>query len=1021
MEDLFKPRGATKASQPDAGGAVVRTTPILGIVKDNIDPTRQGRIRVYISDSGAEDSNDSSGWITVGYMMPFFGQTTASGGTSNYGDYTTNPSSYGMWMSPPDINSTVVCIFINGDINYGYYIGCIPQAETLHMVPAIGSNENVILNPGESSSLGGAERLPVSNLNTNNKGLVEKADFLNESRPVHSYIATTFAQQGLVRDPIRGPISSSAQRESPSRVGFGISTPGRPIYEGGYTDETVKNAIGQNNQDTNLKVTSRRAGHTFVMDDGDILGQDQLIRLRSSLGHQILLSDNGQCMTIIHANGQSYIELGKEGTIDMFATNSVNIRTQGDLNLHADNNININAAKQLNILAENMNVNVDKDATFRIGANYNQYTMGQFTVKVDQAMSMFSSGDASYASDSVTFFNGSKINLNTGNASLIPKEVQLIPIVAHSDTLNDTGVGWVAAPGKLLSITSRAPTHMPWTEANQGVDVKVSGNANDELPSNPSAQVAGINSSPTITNNSVPSVNSEIISTVPPVNPISATIDKNTTSALVGQAAVLAQTGPAASVIANGGGVVDIPGTGKIAAIGAFAQTPNQLEAAGILKPGASTVVNSMINAGKTLEQSLTNNLFTGVPGAENLNNFINSQQSQVNATVTNFRQAQTQLTSSGLITGKESSTQIGGLVMSVANSGLDKTLGLAQTLTNGITNNGTLPNSGTLVKGELSPLLGNPAKLISSGNLASNVAATVTGGLGSIAGALKGKTGGGAAGSPSLGGLINAAKGLAAAAFSAVVNGLPKLKPNVPQNIRKIAQDANASTGNTNQGASGLAGLATGLNSIPGAAKVVGNVVNNAKNAVNTVPGASEITKLAGNLTPDIKNKLSSGLTSLTKIASTNLPLGLNNQLNAAISSLSSGGSVPIQLPKVATNTFSRTTITGQMSSMLNNPKIPLPNYGGNPATFNDNPTNQQLQKLIDKNLQISSLYDQLAQQQITTDNLRIAYENAKLSQQPGDPQIAAARTAWLNSLDTLKKINDQVYSLLTSETNLG
>jgi uncharacterized protein (DUF2345 family) len=61
------------------------------------------------------------------------------------------------------------------------------------------------------------------------------------------------------------------------------------------------------------------------------------------------MSDDGQCLHIIHANGQSWVELGKEGTIDMYATNSVNIRTQGDLNLHADNNININAKNDLNI------------------------------------------------------------------------------------------------------------------------------------------------------------------------------------------------------------------------------------------------------------------------------------------------------------------------------------------------------------------------------------------------------------------------------------------------------------------------------------------------------------------------------------------------------------------------------------------------------------------------------------------------------------------------------------------------
>jgi hypothetical protein len=125
-QDYFKPKGKAKASQPDAGGGVIRSEPALGIVKNNIDPTRGGRVQVYIADFGAPDPDDSSSWVTVAYMSPFFGATQGSGGQDTYGSYTQNPSSYGMWFSPPDIGSTVVCIFVNGDMNYGYYIGGVP-------------------------------------------------------------------------------------------------------------------------------------------------------------------------------------------------------------------------------------------------------------------------------------------------------------------------------------------------------------------------------------------------------------------------------------------------------------------------------------------------------------------------------------------------------------------------------------------------------------------------------------------------------------------------------------------------------------------------------------------------------------------------------------------------------------------------------------------------------------------------------------------------------------------------------
>ena len=75
------------------------------------------------------------------------------------------------------------------------------------------------------------------------------------------------------------------------------------------------------------------------------------------------------------------------------------------------------------------------------------------------------------------YVNGSKINLNTGSTSVTPVEVPKIPIVTHTDTLFDKIKGWLSAPGYLLSIVSRAPAHAPWSNANQGVDVKVNNNS----------------------------------------------------------------------------------------------------------------------------------------------------------------------------------------------------------------------------------------------------------------------------------------------------------------------------------------------------------------------------------------------------------------------------------------------------------------------------------------------------------------------------------------------------------------
>lgn len=668
--DDIKPKGATRASKPDAGGANIRSVPVLAIVKDNIDPTRSGRLRVYLVDFSSANIDNSSSWITVSYMSPFYGLTTNSAPNTGYGEYLKNPNSYGVWNSPPDIGTTVVCIFINGDSNYGYYIGCVPQADALHMVPAIGAVDGVILNIEEAKKYGGTTRLPVTNINTNNTSLADGASFLIESKPVHSYAAGILFQQGLIRDPIRGTIGSSAQRESPSRVGYGVSTPGRPLYEGGFTDETIVKNLDQKSPEK-LKIVSRRSGHTFVMDDGDLLGRDQLIRLRTAMGHQILMSDDGQCLHIIHANGQSWIEMGKEGTIDMYATNSVNIRTQGDLNLHADNNININAAKALNISAETIKLSSEKDTSMKVGTDFSMYASAKYTIKVNGGMSMASGGEASFYSSSTTYVNGSKINLNSGSASLVPAEVKPIPVVAHTDTLYDNAVGFAAAPGKLMSIVSRAPAHAPWASAGQGVDVKVNLGASSALPSPPSAAVASTNAATAGT--SVVTLKASVVATVPPVPAVSEALGKNVTAAITAAVSTNAATGLAASAVAAGSGIVQTA-SGAVASIGALALSPAQLCSAGVLKPGSSALVDALVQSGKSLDKILTPNLFTGAAGAENLAALVGNQSAQAVALVTNLQQAQVKLVAAGTITGKEDGSQIAGIVLSGATVGIDAT-----------------------------------------------------------------------------------------------------------------------------------------------------------------------------------------------------------------------------------------------------------------------------------------------------------------------------------------------------------
>jgi hypothetical protein len=821
--DDFKPKGQTKASEPDSGGGVIRSVPVLGVVKNNIDTTHSGRIEVYIADFGTPDSNDSSSWTPVSYMSPFFGNTGSTSGTDSkdHGSYATNPISYGMWFSPPDIGSTVICIFVNGDPNYGYYIGGVLQPELLQMVPAIGASSNVTLNEGEASSYGGATRLPVTNLNNNNANITNDTTFLDAAKPVHSYSAAVFTQQGLNRDTVRGPISSSALRESPSRVGWGVSTPGRPIFQGGFTDADIGTAVGSAT-DESLKVISRRTGHTIVMDDGTQAGRDQLIRIRTAMGHQITMSDDGQTLFIVHSNGQSYIELGKEGTIDMYSTNSVNIRTQGDLNLHADNNININAKRNINIASENLKITTEQNLDYRVGGSYSGHTLGKYSIKVNGTMSMGSGGDGSYASAGTMYINGSKVNLNTGATSATPTEVPAFTITSHADTLFDSAKGWAAAPGKLPSIVSRAPAHSPWINAGQGVAVSVNNNASANFPSPPSPTVAAANATTSAAPKNPPSP--ATLSTVPATKATSEALDNNTTAAMIsGVAATASATAPAAittgtAIISAKAGVATqetapivvqpinllvnnqaletgILTVGEettaaaqtttsgstIVVVGSLAQTAQTLEKGSVLKPGSATLVQALIDSGANAKVALAQNLFTGKSGAENLQIYTQNVPAQVDTQVTTFQQAQSSLTQSGVISGNEAPGQIAGLVTSASQVSVSETVSFVKNTSTTSTGLSAYGFGNNLITGAGSSV----SQAISLGNFSANLGTNTTSGLGSLSASLAGL---GAAARVGLSNGIDAARGVAGSAFSAITNSWKPLKAGVPQNLEAIA-----------------------------------------------------------------------------------------------------------------------------------------------------------------------------------------------------------------------------------------
>lgn len=455
----------------DRGGVPSEYGPFYGIVKNTSDSTRSGRIQVFIEAfADSENEDDDSTWTTVRYMPPFFGSTPYNPPKSGVGKYIDgNSNTYGMWFTPPDVGITVLCVFVNGDRSQGFYIGVAPDQSIGHMVPAVGgAKEFVPENANQAAYLSGAIRAPVVEINTNNEAFEGNARFFEKPKPVHGAVAQSMFVQGVQKDPERGPIGSSSQRESPSAV-FGVSTPGIPVYQGGIKPADARRKIESGEvKPQDLKVIGRTGGHSIVMDDGDIDDKNRLIRFRTTAGHQITMSDSGNFFHIMHANGLAWVEMGAEGTLDVYTTNSINMRTRGDINFHADRDINMFAGRDFKVKSKgDMEIESVKNFSLLVQQNLKMHSQKSIGVRSDGTLALTSANGGSWGGGSSLIFQAGQIDLNGPSAPPV-QPVNPITKVISDETEFDSQKGWLVKRNKLESIVSRATTHEPFPYHNKG-------------------------------------------------------------------------------------------------------------------------------------------------------------------------------------------------------------------------------------------------------------------------------------------------------------------------------------------------------------------------------------------------------------------------------------------------------------------------------------------------------------------------------------------------------------------------
>ena len=427
--------------------------PFEAIVRAVMDPKFQGALKVELLKTVESGQTSTTGQIIrARYLNPFYGVTPVDALKSDK-DYRYSQSSYGMWFVPPDVGNRVMVIFVEGNIEKAYWFGCIQQ-EGMNIQLPDGRPSTVLHNSTEAGEM--SKKLPVVEYNKAYNSTSPKKEANHYLKPVQNTFKNILQNQGLLEDETRGLTTSSARREAPSSV-FGISTPG-PVDKD--FDEVFK--------PTKTKHFQRKGGSSFVMDDGDdkfirkgeakdtayeYVDKEQkqeggmpnvpfneLVRLRTRTGHQILMHNSEDLIYIGNAKGTTWIEMTANGKIDIFADDSVSIHSKGDFNFKTDRDFNLEANRNINLKASTINTEVGTENLKVTGTQTNQIGATQNTT-VGATSNL-------YAGTDVNIDVGGLVNIANGVFSGAP--------------VSDLSV--FTNPGETTdSIMKRIPQHEPWS------------------------------------------------------------------------------------------------------------------------------------------------------------------------------------------------------------------------------------------------------------------------------------------------------------------------------------------------------------------------------------------------------------------------------------------------------------------------------------------------------------------------------------------------------------------------------
>ena len=450
---------------------------VIGIVKENSHSVRMGNILVFIPGTGAKGKSavgdqraiedDPAQWRMVRYATPWYSRTEV---VNQSNEYTETKNTAGIIYPAPDIGTRVLCFFPEGKNQEGFWFACAPDTYMMQSLPEATRTENFA--PSKSTQFQPRGSAPAGEFNDkiqeNNTNKL--TNFSKPTRPLQQDVFDILRLQGLDQDSVKGGGTSGYMRETPSEL-IGITSKGRRTDSSGkdISERTdIIDALRSNNEKqgntgdkiNTLKGFHRKKGHSVILDDGDLQGDSQLLRLKSAGGGQFLIHDSEEIVYIINQKGNAWISIDKHGQIDFFSESNISFRAK-NLNMHADENFKVHTGKNYEVVSEqevavqaNNDVSVlSKDALVTIE--------GKESLNLSSNNTRISSGGVLDVKASGPLnMDGSIIQL-AGPANEARKKS---PININSVSDVELRDGFYGATGKTNTTVDRFVTHEPYNE-----------------------------------------------------------------------------------------------------------------------------------------------------------------------------------------------------------------------------------------------------------------------------------------------------------------------------------------------------------------------------------------------------------------------------------------------------------------------------------------------------------------------------------------------------------------------------